>query len=117
MFDKYSLLKKKHMQFGRIWKNTRYVIFLTNKSQSLKCCTSLTQLSHHFKNSVFDKFLNILKSWFINLWIRVFIVSSFISLYNFDHFFLKTLVTYHKGPIERMTLHISHDLLTAMDVK
>lgn len=49
------------------------------------------------------------------MWI-VFIVSSFISLYNFDHFFLKTLVTCHKGPIERMTLHISHDLLTAMDV-
>lgn len=51
MFDKYSLLKKKRMQFGRIWKNPRYVIFLTNKSQSLKCCTSLTHLSHHFKNS------------------------------------------------------------------
>ena len=78
-------------------------------------CTSVH--SHHFKNSMSDKLLNILKSWFINLWIRVFIVSSFISLYNFDHFFLKTLVTYHKGPIERMTLHISHDLLTAMDVK
>ena len=73
--------------------------------------------SHHFKNSVSDEFLNILKSWFINWWITVFIVSSFISLYNFEHFFLKTLVTCHKGPIERMTLHISHDLLTAMDVK
>ena len=44
-------------------------------------------------------------------------VHSFILLYNFDHFFLKTLVTYHKGPMERMTLRISHDLLTAMDVK